>query len=193
MEAARIAAARGHAVTLYEKGGSLGGLLDFASNVKGPHENLADFKAYLEKQLELNGVNVVLNHEVDAAFIDAGKPDAVILAAGGLRDSLAVKGGSVPVIDFTQFMTTEMGENVVVYGSNAQAFDCALWLTVHKQACHDGYAEPSCRFGQAAVRACEGLHDVRAVRLGAEGMADRKHRERGRGGGIHQVRHGHRR
>ncbi len=133
MEAARIAAARGHEVTLYEKGGSLGGLLDFASNVKGPHENLADFKAYLEKQLELNGVNVVLNHEVDAAFIDAEKPDAVILAAGGLRDSLAVKGGSVPVIDFTQFMTTEMGENVVVYGSNAQAFDCALWLTVHKK------------------------------------------------------------
>ena len=82
---------------------------------------------------ELYGVYVVLYLEVDAAFIDAEKPDAVILAAGGLRDSLAVKGGSVPVIDFTQFMTTEMGENVVVYGSNAQAFDCALWLTVHKK------------------------------------------------------------
>jgi thioredoxin reductase len=26
-----------------------------------------------------------------------------------------------------------IGENVVVYGSNAQAFDCALWLTVHKK------------------------------------------------------------
>lgn len=26
-----------------------------------------------------------------------------------------------------------MGENVVVYGSNAQAFDCALWLTVRKK------------------------------------------------------------
>ena len=38
MEAARIAAARGHEVTLYEKSGSLGGLLDFAPNVKGPHE-----------------------------------------------------------------------------------------------------------------------------------------------------------
>ena len=44
MEAARIAAARGHEVTLYEKGGSLGGLLDFASNVKGPHENLDVYK-----------------------------------------------------------------------------------------------------------------------------------------------------
>ena len=31
------------------------------------------------------------------------------------------------------FMFTEMGENVVIYGSNAQAFDAALWLTVHKK------------------------------------------------------------
>ena len=30
-------------------------------------------------------------------------------------------------------MFTEMGENVLVYGSNAQAFDAALWLTVHKK------------------------------------------------------------
>ncbi len=30
-------------------------------------------------------------------------------------------------------MFTEMGDNVIVYGSNAQAFDAALWLTVHKK------------------------------------------------------------
>lgn len=41
--------------------------------------------------------------------------------------------GGVPVIDFDSFMTADMGENVVVYGSNAQAFDCALWLTVRKK------------------------------------------------------------
>lgn len=134
MEAARIAAARGHEVTLFEKKGSLGGLLDFASSVKGPHENLADFKAYLEKQLELNGVTVELNKEVDAALIESEAPDAVILAAGGLRGELPVSASdSVQVVEFDQFMTTEMGENVVVYGSNAQAFDCALWLMVHKK------------------------------------------------------------
>ena len=31
------------------------------------------------------------------------------------------------------FFTAEMGEHVIVYGSNAQAFDAALWLTVHKK------------------------------------------------------------
>jgi thioredoxin reductase len=134
MEAARIAAARGHKVTLYEKTGVLGGLLDFAGMVKGPHENLEDLKKYLIKQLEVTGVAVVLNKTVDAAFIKSEAPDAVILAAGGLRGELKLPGdGSVPVIDFERFMSANIGENVIVYGSNAQAFDAALWLTVHKK------------------------------------------------------------
>lgn len=134
MEAARIAAARGHNVTLYEKNGMLGGKLDFASLVKGAHENLADLKAYLERQLELTGVTVVLNRAVDAALIASEAPDAVILAAGGLYAPAPVEGNdSVRVIDFESFMFGDLGENVVVYGSNAMAFDCALWLTVHRK------------------------------------------------------------
>lgn len=132
MEAARIAALRGHQVSMFEKTGSLGGMLGFASMVKGPHENLDDLAAYLERQLEIAGVNVTLNKEVDQALIDSEAPDAVILAVGGTRTKLDVSGG-VPVIDFDSFMTADMGENVVVYGSNAQAFDCALWLTVRKK------------------------------------------------------------
>jgi thioredoxin reductase len=133
MEAARIAAARGHQVTLYEKSAALGGNLTFASRVKGPHENLDDLKAYLTKQLELNGVTVILNTEVDAALIDSEAPDAVILAIGALPGKVGASGGNVPIIDFINFMGDDTGENVVVFGSNAQAFDCALWLTVHKK------------------------------------------------------------
>ena len=134
MEAARIAAQRGHDVTLYERKFMLGGLLDFADIVKGPHENLADLKKYLIRQLEVNGVNVVTSKTVDKELIEAEAPDAVILAVGGQRAPLEVAGdGSVPVIDMESFMFTQMGENVIVYGSNAQAFDAALWLTVHKK------------------------------------------------------------
>lgn len=134
MEAARIAAARGHDVTLYEKRGTLGFMLDFAASVKGPHENLADLKNYLIRQLELNNVQVKTGTEVTKELIDSEAPDAVILAAGGLRDTLTVSSdGSAPVVEMESFMFTEMGENVIVYGSNAQAFDAALWLTVHKK------------------------------------------------------------
>lgn len=133
MEAAHIAASRGHEVTLYEKNGTLGGQVAFASMVKGPHENLDDLIAYLAKQVELAGVNVVLGTEVDAALVSTEAPDAVILAVGGIREELGMAGSDVQIVDFSSFMTTDMGDNVVVYGSNAQAFDCALWLTVHKK------------------------------------------------------------
>lgn len=133
MEAARIAAARGHKVTLYEKKGTLGGKLTFASMVKGPHENLDDLKAYLIKQLKINGVKVVLNKEVDAELINSEAPDVVILAVGALPGKLDVSGGNVPIIEYEQFMSKDTGKNVVVFGSNAQAFDCALWLTVRKK------------------------------------------------------------
>ena len=134
MEAARIAALRGHDVTLYEKRGTLGFMLDFANMVKGPHENIGDLKKYLIRQMELAGVKVVTGTEVDKALIESEAPDAVILAVGGLRPEIEVNGdGSVPVIGIDNFMFTEMGEHVIVYGSNAQAFDTALWLTVHKK------------------------------------------------------------
>jgi 2,4-dienoyl-CoA reductase-like NADH-dependent reductase (Old Yellow Enzyme family)/thioredoxin reductase len=134
MEAARIAGARGHDVTLYEKTGALGGMLSFASMVKGPHENLDDLTAYLERQLELSGVKVELNKEVDTALIGSEAPDAVILATGGVREELLLGGNDrVQIVDFSSFMSTEVGENIVIYGSNAQAFDCALWFTVRKK------------------------------------------------------------
>lgn len=133
MEAARIAAARGHKVTLYEKNNVLGGKLTFASMVKGPHENLEDLKKYLIRQLEINGVEVVLKKEVDTEFINSENPDVVILAVGALPGKLEVSGGNVPIIEYDQFMGADTGENVVVFGSNAQAFDCALWLTVRKK------------------------------------------------------------
>lgn len=132
MEAARIAAARGHNVTLFEKKGALGGLLDFAHTVKGPHENLVDLKNYLIRQLEINNVKVETGIEVTQDKIAKETPDAVILAVGGLRDSLKVEGDT-PIVEIESAMFTEMGENVIVYGSNAQAFDIALWLVVHKK------------------------------------------------------------
>ena len=132
MEAARIAAQRGHDVTLYEKRGALGFMLDFAGMVKGPHENLGDLKNYLIRQLELSGVTVVTGTEVTKELIEQEKPDAVILACGGLRPELEIAGAKVVGIEEFMF-SKDLGDDVIVYGSNAQAFDTALWLTVHKK------------------------------------------------------------
>lgn len=123
MEAARIAAERGHMVTLYEAKAFLGGTLPFASAIKGKHERLDDLRSYLVRQQELKGVAVVTEQLVDADFVAAQNPDAVILALGGLRDIRFT--GTVNVDDI---LSAEVGERVVILGAGAQAVDLAVYL-----------------------------------------------------------------
>ena len=131
MEAARIAAERGHNVTLYEKSNRLGGLMHFAELVKGPHEDIGRHIKWLSRQLELKGVEVVLGQEVDTAFVNAQSPDALIVATGGLYDTLNVSNdGSVPVVPYEGFMATNMGDTVLIWGGGVLAWDAALWLIV---------------------------------------------------------------
>lgn len=129
LEAARIAALRGHNVTLYEKKSSVGGLLSFASAIKGQHEHLDSLRQYLSRQLELTGVTLVTNTEVDEAFIKEQSPDAVVLAVGGLRDTLGIEStAGTNVVPIDTIIEAEIGENVTIVGGNAQAVDIALYL-----------------------------------------------------------------
>jgi 2,4-dienoyl-CoA reductase (NADPH2) len=85
MEAARVAALRGHEVILFEKGHKLGGLIPVAAVVKGTEqEDLPAMVRYLERQITRLGVGINLGKEVDVAFIEQMKPDVVILATGGI-------------------------------------------------------------------------------------------------------------
>ena len=81
MEAAIIAARRGHKVTLYEKNSYLGGQLRHAdfSSFKWPLKN---FKDFLVRQLKKENVQVMLNTVAKPALIREEKYDAVIAAVG---------------------------------------------------------------------------------------------------------------
>ena len=93
MEAARVLAMRGHGVTLYEKEAYLGGLLNMAALVKGTEIfDLRELVRYYDHQLESYGVNVKLNHEFTPAVAAADKPDAIVLAGGGVPDTLDIPG-----------------------------------------------------------------------------------------------------
>jgi 2,4-dienoyl-CoA reductase-like NADH-dependent reductase (Old Yellow Enzyme family) len=132
MEAARIAAERGYAVTLYDKKSAVGGLLTFASTIKGPHQNLEDYRAWSENDLKLKGVTIVTGQEVDAAFIKEQAPDVVLLALGGKRDSSKLTlACSTSIVSIDDIATAEIGQNVTVIGSNLQALDVAMYLLAH--------------------------------------------------------------
>jgi 2,4-dienoyl-CoA reductase-like NADH-dependent reductase (Old Yellow Enzyme family)/thioredoxin reductase len=102
-EAARIAAKRGHEVILIERGRKLGGQLNLASRAPG-RDSFDDFVIFQENQLELYGVDVRLETEVDAQQILALEPDAVACATGsvprmpetpGVDDARVVQGWDV--------------------------------------------------------------------------------------------------
>jgi 2,4-dienoyl-CoA reductase-like NADH-dependent reductase (Old Yellow Enzyme family)/thioredoxin reductase len=81
MEAARVAAARGHDVYLYEAASVLGGQLLLASRI--PHKaEIANLLDYLTNQLEKLGVAVVVGKEVTPAVVQDLQPDVVIVATG---------------------------------------------------------------------------------------------------------------
>ncbi|MBI2831147.1 MAG: FAD-dependent oxidoreductase [Chloroflexi bacterium] len=79
MEAARVAALRGHQVLLYEKEKRLGGQLNLACMLR--EENGALTK-YLTTQMKKLGVKVELGKEVDAALVNELKPDVIVAATG---------------------------------------------------------------------------------------------------------------
>jgi 2,4-dienoyl-CoA reductase-like NADH-dependent reductase (Old Yellow Enzyme family)/thioredoxin reductase len=81
MEAAIIAAQRGHHVELYERDDRLGGRFREATQL--PYkEEFADLIRYQQVQLQRTGVKAHLNTQVTSETIAAEKPDAVVIAIG---------------------------------------------------------------------------------------------------------------
>jgi len=81
LETARVAASRGHHVSLYEEGDALGGQWRLAATP--PHKQkfyaLID---YLSKQIRELGVVVKLGKTATAAHVEHQRPDVVVVATG---------------------------------------------------------------------------------------------------------------
>lgn len=93
LEAARMAALRGHEVALFERENQLGGLVPIAALVNDAElPDLVDLVRYFTVQLAGLGVTVRLGKEVDSRVIAEYKPDAIVLAAGGIHGTLDVPG-----------------------------------------------------------------------------------------------------
>ena len=99
MEAARVAALRGHEVTLYEGSRKLGGLLPLASLVKGLEiEDLPAIVRYLRRQIKELGVAVHLGEEVTPELVEKVKPDVVFIATGGVPEQPKIPGIERPIV-----------------------------------------------------------------------------------------------
>ncbi len=95
MEAARIAAQRGHRVTLFDKGSRLGGSLVIASIL---NEKLEPLVAWYRQELASLPIDIRLHTQVTTSLLEQMKPDAIIVAPGGepiIPDVPGVNGKNV--------------------------------------------------------------------------------------------------
>lgn len=130
MEAARIAAMRGHRVTLYEKNAELGGHMVEASIPKFK-QDVGAFKDWLIKQMGEIGVKVELGKEATSELIEKTKPDVVIVSTGAHPLRPNIPGIDNPVvataIDILNGKTTS-GNHPIIAGAGAVGSELALFL-----------------------------------------------------------------
>jgi thioredoxin reductase len=103
LEAARVAALRGHEVVVYEKGSKAGGLVNIGKLFPG-RADVGSIVTWLEKQVRALGIRIEYNREVPdssdvAEFLvkEEEKPDALVLATG----SSPIKSG-IQMITFQE-------------------------------------------------------------------------------------------
>lgn len=130
LEAARVAALRGHDVTLYEKGSSLGGQFKLASKTpdRGEIENAIK---YLSAQLRKLGVKLVFQQEVTPALVRELKPQAVVVATGSIPVMPETPGAqhrNVVTAHEVLEGEVEVGSRVVVWGGRQIGVQVAEFL-----------------------------------------------------------------
>lgn len=131
MEAARVASLRGHEVILYEKSDELGGQINIAK--KAPNmEGIEDSIRYLSTQMHKLGVALNLGVEATPKIVESLKPDAVIVATGGVPFKPLIPG-----IEQSHVYTAwelfkgeaKYGKKSVVLGGELITCEVALYLS----------------------------------------------------------------
>jgi 2-enoate reductase len=130
MEAARVAALRGHKVTLWEKSNVLGGNLMPASapEFKQDYRSLL---TYLATQIKKLGVTIEMGKEASPEMILRAKPDVVFLATGAKPIIPDIPGvGKERVVTASDLLVAQkpVGGTVVIVGGGLTGCETALYL-----------------------------------------------------------------
>jgi mycofactocin system FadH/OYE family oxidoreductase 2 len=131
MEAARVAALRGHDVTLYEKGPALGGMANLAAAIPFRAE-FGGLQRWLIGSLRRLEVRVVTNHTVTEADVERERPDAVVIATGSIAPAPDIPGADGRAITVEEYVAArpEVGEHVVLVDNDGhfRGTATAEWL-----------------------------------------------------------------
>jgi len=131
LAAATTAAGRGHDVTLFEAGATIGGQFNLARQIPGKEE-FSETVRYFANALSDTGVIVEVGTWVSAVDVLARDFDAVVLATGVTPRIPEIPGIDHPsVVSYVQVLRdhVEVGKRVAILGAGGIAFDVAEYLT----------------------------------------------------------------
>jgi thioredoxin reductase len=128
MEAAVVAADRGHKVTLVEKSDSLGGLLKFA-DTDAYKSDLGLFKNVMIHRINKHKIKVILGKEFTPADVRSFGTDAVILAVGSSPVVPSIPGieNAMKALDVYDNMG-KIGKNIIMVGGGLVGCEVGLHL-----------------------------------------------------------------
>ncbi len=153
MEAARVAAIRGHEVTLYEKEKKLGGLLPMAALVKGTEvEDLPAISSYLENQIRKLGVKIHLGEEFSPTMAEETRPDAVILATGGLSYVPEIPGIYRRNVKTNTALHRQLKFFLKLLGPQTLRWLTKFWMPLGKRVVIIGGAIQGCELAEFLVK-----------------------------------------
>jgi len=125
------AASRGHRILLFDRLDRIGGQLNLSVRIPGKEE-FTETLRYFRRQLDLLGVSLRLNTQVDADALADGSVDAVVVATGVVPRQLEIPGIDHPkVISYIDAIsgTTPVGDTVAIIGAGGIGFDTAILVT----------------------------------------------------------------
>jgi 2,4-dienoyl-CoA reductase (NADPH2) len=172
MEAARVAAQRGHDVTLYEKSSRLGGLVPLSAIVKDCETpELVDFTRWQERELQKAGVRVRKKVAVTADVVRAEKPDAVIIAAGAVHPESDLPGMRRKSVIRTETLYRKLNFYMRFFSPAMLQRLTHLWMPVGRRVVIMGGTLHGCELGEFLVKRHRRLviaHNGPASELGDE-------------------------
>jgi 2,4-dienoyl-CoA reductase (NADPH2) len=173
MEAARVAAIRGHDVTLYEKEPKLGGSLDLAALIKGIElEDLPGIVRYLKTQLDELGVTTKLGQEVDGALIEELRPDVVIVATGGTPTVPEIAGVGNEKVVTTPALHRQVKPFLKLFGPRILGWLTRFWLPIGKRVVVIGSGVHGCETAEFLIKRGREVTIVDTAEVFGEGMID---------------------